>query len=368
MDWVHLIRFFSITESIYLFFVLCPQLSYDRSVSVVYMSLIVMFLGSNQDVQNCMVCNLQSNFDLFRYILPIQYYCPHSKYFFSIKPSCKAPKRSLFGLSLFFLFLVVPLLSYIFNFSLACQTKQSFCYMFFLDELYIVCGIGFGVVTLLTTKNQIREITCWLQIFENRKFYHLQSIIHGNDVKKFKVYRGLSVFIIVINSVFLPFCFVSSYDSLPSSSVRKLGLSFCYAIQIKMSLEIIKRISLIGAILKAFKTSLRICFMDRLSTGSDPRNKCLMNILNKYQSLMRKLKGNIATFMQYVTIVLILWSTVYILLLIFYIFILIKYNDFHCPAMGLVLSRMFNAVIQMLMLLVRAEDDINKRVSLLFFS
>jgi hypothetical protein len=52
----------------------------------------------------------------------------------------------------------------------------------------------------------------------------------------------------------------------------------------------------------------------------------------------------------------------------FYIFILIKYNDFHCPAMGLVLSRMFYAVIQMLMLLVRAEDDINKRVSLLFFS
>jgi hypothetical protein len=332
----------------------------------VYTSLIVMSLDSNQDVQNCMVCNLQSNFDLLRYMFPIQYYCPHSKYFFSIKPSCKASRRSLFGLSLLFFFLVISLFSYIFNFSSACQTKESFCYMFILDELGIVCGSGFCVVSLLTTKIQIREITCWLQIFENRKFYYLESIIYGNDVKKFKVSRRLSAFVMVINCVFLPFCFVFSYDSLPSSYIRKLGLAFCYAIQIKMNLEIIKRISLIGAILKAFKTSLRTCFMDRLSTGSGPRNKCLMNVFKKYQSLMRELNANIATFMQYVTIVLFMWSTVYILVMMFYIFILIKYNDFHRPSMGLVLTRVVNAVIQILMLLVRAEEDINRRVSLLF--
>jgi hypothetical protein len=322
-----------------------------------------MSLDSNRDVQNCMICNLHSNFDFFRYILPIRYYCPHSKYLFSIKPSCKASKRSLYGLSILVLLLVVPLLSYILNFSLACQTKQSFCYMFFLDELYIVCGIGLCMVTVLTTKIQIREITCWLQIFENRKFYHLQSIIHGNDVKKFKFYRRLSALNIVLNCMFLPVCIIFSYDSLPSSHVRKFAIAFCYVFQIRMILEIIKRISLIGAILKAFKTSIRTCFMDRLSTGSGPRNKCLMNVFKKYQTFVRELNTNIAIFMQYVTLVLFLWSTVHILMLIFYIFILIKYNDFNYPSMGVVLSRILNAGMEILMLMVRAEADINRKVS-----
>jgi hypothetical protein len=337
--------------------------THDLSASVVYTSVVIMSLDSNRDMQNCMICNLHSNFDLFRYILPVQYYCPHSKNFFSTKPSCKASKRSLYGLSLLVLLLVVPLLSYIFNFSLACQTKQSFCYMFFLDELYIVSGIGFGVVSLLTTKNQIREITCWLLIFENRKFYHLQSIIHGSDVKKFKAYRRLSVFSIVLNCTFLPFCVIFSYDSLPSSYVRKLAIVFCYIFQIRMNFEIIKRISLIGAILKALKTSVRTCFMDRLSTDSGSRNKCLANVFKKYQSLMRELNTNIATFMQSVTVVLFIWSRVYVLMLIFYVFILIKYNDFNYPAMTMVLFRILNAVLEILVLVVRSEEDINRRVS-----
>jgi hypothetical protein len=314
-------------------------------------------MTSKSDPTDCIWCSLNSSYDLFQYLFPVQCYCSHTRYNFSKKPCCKISKIGLTWFASLILFLIVCVTNYFIYAPIACAGEKSLCVIYMTDEFFVVGSCILLLLSVCNVETQESELNTWLFVFENRRSFGLGSIMQ-RDIA-FKINKASSVFTVVVNCLMLYLTFSYSYDNFPGNILRKMAICFCYAFQTRGAFEVIKRISLMGGMLQALETSLKTMKMTKLYLCPDT---CLTTKLRRYQNLICVINNGMEVYMKVTAVMLSVWTIMLVVTLIVNIYVWIENWDFSFGTLSVLQLRTFVTVLGIVVIAFRTENNVNKKV------
>jgi hypothetical protein len=314
-------------------------------------------MTSKSDPTDCIWCSLNSSYDLFQYLFPVQCYCSHSRYNFSKKPCCKISKIGLTWFASLILFFIVCITNYFIYAPTACAREKSLCVVYMTDEFFVVGSCILLLLVACNVKTQESELNTWLFVFENRRFFGLGPIIQRDIADK--INRASSVFTVLVNCLMLCLTFSYSYDNFPGNILRKMTICLCYAFHTKGTFEVIKRISLIGAMLQALETSLKTMKMTKLFLCP---NTCLTTKLRRYQNLICVINSGTQVYMKVTAVMLSVWTIMLVVTLIVNIYVWIEHWDFSLGILNVLQLRILVTILGIVVIVFGAENNVNKKV------
>jgi hypothetical protein len=314
-------------------------------------------MTSKSDPTDCIWYSLNSSYDLFQYLFPVQCYCSHSRYNFSKKPCCKISKIGLTWFASLILFFIVCITNSFIYAPRACAGEKSLCVIYMTDEFFVVGSCILLLLVVCNVKTQESELNTWLFIFENRRFYGLGPIIQKDIVVK--INKASSVFSVLVNSLMLCLTFSYSYDNFPGNILRKMAICVCYAFQTRGAFEMVKRISLMGVMLQALETSLKTMKMTKLFLCP---NTCLTTKLRRYQNLICVINNGMEVYMKVTAVTLSIWTIMLVVTLIINIYVWIDHWDLSLGILSVLQLRTLVTVLGIVVIAFATENNVNKKV------
>lgn len=301
----------------------------------------------------CLVCFLRTNYNVFHKFHPLQGFCPHSERQFSSKPLFKIVlKLCVFNFAACLIF-VVPFVSYLFVLPEICRSDGFMCLIFFIDILNLSGFVIMSLYLFFILKNQKLEMNCWCYIYHSPGVYGLGKILFPNEIKKIR-FRKLLAFVLVffVNVFTGVLCFYFPYDTFSGKFFRKPFIFICYSIQWYIVLELSRRINTINYVLDALKRNVYLN-VTKLTTDR----------LQKFSRLIFLINSNVRQNMKYMAVIVSLWITQSTIGLIFNIFVMIRLYNCDLGSLSILKSRSLATILEIIILLVIAEENINKKVN-----
>jgi hypothetical protein len=315
---------------------------------------------------SCLVCTFHISYSILHKIFPIQGYCQHLKNNYSLKPVYKISKSSLCLTLIMTGVSTVPLFSYFPLLSGTCPREKSLCLMFLADLLFSLGSFILVMTHLIKLKTYEKEANAWLFLFENPNLYCLKEIYSTNEKKGIKIRRqilfsafALVSFVMGVFNLYFP------YDTLPLNWCRKWSVIYFFFIQYFGTIHANQRVRQTGAILKAFKKSIKTAFTRKL--WGRISNSDFATTLKKYRSLIAVTNLNFALLMEHLLITCFIFTLTSLVCLILNFYILIKYLDYDPVSLVVLQLRTVATVFGLVSITVDADRNINAKVSHNFY-
>lgn len=306
---------------------------------------------------NCVVCLVQSNYDLCQVLLPLKGYCEHSRFkIFKSKSQYFRFFRSLQIFDYVFqTFLCWPIATYIYNLRTICfSDDKSFCLILLTDYIFVFSTCLVSLIHFSQFKTKQLEANGWVNIVENRLKYGLKDVF---NVKKSRIFirrRNLMMgafYVLIFMMTIIQF--VVSYDILPWNGPRKLLLVLCITFQSYICLDLTQRFKLVGALLDSLKRALK-----------SKRKRNVRSCFLKYNKLVLAVRINLNLFLKMMTVPLASWILTAVVSLILNIYISIQFPDYGLFTLILVQSRTAVTIMSIFFILVTAETNLKGKVSI----
>ena len=316
---------------------------------VVEVDALITMVDQKNYLKTCLSCILHANFDVTEYMFPIQFFCPHKKRHFALKPSCKISVRNSLFIVFFAVIVSAGAISYLLHIPSVCQTVNSSCIMFISDVLFIAGNIALGFMVVSRPSYNILELKALLFFFEHFKEYNLDVVVDDEAALKFKTFRLVAP-LVAITTCFFTITWIAFDDYQLSTILRKVAICICYLYQILGCILLLQRITFVGAVLREIERTFGVLL---LKFDDD-----WVKHLGKYEHLVLVLHTMIVLLNVILTPILLVWGFVASTSLIFNIFILLKYEDYDGQNMIMLQVRNLVTIVVILLILAMTVVDI----------
>lgn len=299
---------------------------------------------------SCFVCLWRSNYDPIHVAYPIQGFCEHSKWRFSSKPEFRISRWFMAHNAVMAATYIFPFISYMYYIPEACNKETSSCLLYIVDATNVICCVLLTFILFTKTKFYNFELNCWVYIFVNPKEFGLNRIVENSEFYAFRKRRIISfVFILLVNTIIGFLYFYFPYDHLPGGCLRKYAALTCYGFMCYGVLVIIHRIKIVGLLYEGLKKSLYF----------NPSS------FDKYSKLICLIHFNMTHLNNYMMFILIIWICLSTFSLIINIYVLIDIYGFSLCHLGPLEGRTLVTILGIVIVLIIAEQNLNRRVSTL---
>jgi hypothetical protein len=313
-------------------------------------------------INNCFVCLLTSKFDFLYLFFPVRGCCEHSRFFRSSRPVYFCSKPTFFVDVLISISQISILASYFFNIRETCQHNIFICLILTGDCIFTSTTVTLSILYQITVNAQVLEFRAWTKLFQKRKLYNFNNMINDRETRKLVEYKEVIMFLnfFIAFCVFLSYCFVF-YDTAWGNFFRKSLIITCYNLQWYFSFYFTQKVKVVGLVLKSLKRNLKSALnFDKVTVLS------LEKYLQRQSNFLLVVNINIRLFMQYMTMILIIWCFSTVICLIHNIYTLIKCSHYDLFTLILLQCRTVNSIVQILILMDCADRNLRKKVSHIF--
>lgn len=308
---------------------------------------------------DCVVCLL--NLNINRLFHPVQGYCPHSKFFKSLKPKYELSKFRIFldiVLSLTFLY---PIYLFLIYTPIACHSQNSSCLLFVSDLIFISGNSIIVILYFLNIKLQLKEMSQWIYIFEcwKKLGFFKKGLCSKTQFKNLKFRQNLVTFIISVATIFYIFLNIFySYDKLPSSIWRRFVIISWHNIYSYGVFESIQKTIFIGNILDSLNHALQSSLNSKLKNAKlffSPK------ILEAYNISLLAIYTNTKVLSKFLAPTTIIWTRTSITSLILNGYTTVMFFDIY--TLFFVQLRTVITIIELCLFYYSAEINLQQKVS-----
>lgn len=304
---------------------------------------------------NCVVCLVQSCFDIAIIWAPIRGFCQHSLIGKTSNPHFRILKPVLVINYISLTFLFVAALTCFFYSIMICNTDKPQCLIFIADNIFVLTTSTIAFLNQYHIRIKRNELNSWIQIFENRQSYGLKDILIRARSRKITIKRDLTVVATTILIVLMEAAYILwSNDDLHLNILRKILLIQSCLYQRSMYTEMAQKVVIIGAILRSFKANLSKN-MENQKLG----NNCLSN----YTKLVLDVNTSLDLARKWTIFPAIGWTVAAIACLIINIYVLIQLQGYNQYTLGLLALRTLITMMSIGTLMFSTEHNLKQQVS-----